>query len=323
MKFREYHLSCILKQFYGQKLPLDVFLNHYFRSHPALGSKDRRFLSETVYEKFRFEEFPTNLHHLLFQAYGDEKARALIDLCRTRAPLTIRINPLKTDREALLKKWPQGKATPDSPWGIQFSERVNFATATDFQEGLFEVQDEASQLVARLVETKPGDHVLDFCAGAGGKTLAFAPQMENRGQIYLHDIRPFALKEARKRLKRAGIQNIQFNLPSQLASMDWVIADVPCTGTGTLRRNPDLKNRFSLEVLNRLVEQQKEIFQAALAYLKRGGKIVYSTCSILPQENTDQITFFTQSYGLKVVQTFQSLPQQDGMDGFFAAVMEY
>jgi 16S rRNA (cytosine967-C5)-methyltransferase len=322
MKFRDHHLSLILQKFEQQKLPLDVFLNHYFRAHHALGSKDRRFISETIYEKFRSMPFPQPLNDILVQTYGPEKTTHLHEICLSRAPTTVRINPLKTTRDAFLSKWSNGRPTSRSLWGISFQERINFSALPEFQEGHFEVQDEASQLIAFLVAAKPGDHVIDFCAGAGGKTLAFAPQMQGRGQVYLHDIRPLALQQARKRLNRAGIQNIQFKLPPKL-SADWIIVDVPCTGTGTLRRNPDLKERFSLEALTRLIQEQQTIFQEALRYLKPSGKIVYSTCSILPQENEDQITFFKKTYSLKVEQTFHSLPKPGGMDGFFGAILSH
>ncbi len=122
----------------------------------------------------------------------------------------------------------------------------------EFKQGLFEVQDEGSQLIANLMDPTPGDQVMDYCAGSGGKTLAFAPKMQHRGQIYLHDIRPWALDEARKRLKRAGIQNAQVVLPEDpklnklRGKMDWVLVDAPCTGSGTFRRNPDMKWKFSL-----------------------------------------------------------------------------
>jgi 16S rRNA (cytosine967-C5)-methyltransferase len=275
--------------------------------------------------------FPKVLFSLLEEGYGQEKAIHLCQICNTEAPITIRVNPLKITRTELLEQWKvryEAAACEQAPFGIQFKKRIPLASLPEFKEGLFEIQDEASQLVAALLKAQPGQQVLDYCAGAGGKTLAFAHQMENKGQIYLHDIRPSILEQARKRLKRAGIQNGQFLPAGHVAltkmkkKMDWVLVDVPCSGTGTLRRNPDQKWKFSLALLNRLVGQQRMIFEKGLSYLKPGGKIIYSTCSILQAENEKQIKHFLQTYDLKLdAPPFVSLPSYDGMDGFFAAVL--
>jgi 16S rRNA C967 or C1407 C5-methylase (RsmB/RsmF family) len=192
---------------------------------------------------------------------------------------------------------------------------------------LFEVQDEASQLIADLVAAVPGDHVLDFCAGSGGKSLAIAPRMGCKGQLYLHDVRPAVLREAKKRLYRAGIQNAQI-LPHDASHkrslkevMDWVLVDAPCTGTGTLRRNPDMKWKFEESTLNRLIDEQRSIFREALNFVKPKGKIVYATCSVLPMENEWQAEFFEQNFGLKRLEpSFSSSPKKGGMDGFFGVV---
>lgn len=366
MNFRDYHFDQILRQFEVRSLPLDVFLSGYFRHHKAIGSKDRKFLSETVYERIRWKglfqylykhrldssqfmyrdddinpldfldkkeipphirlSFPKRYYEALFQAYGREKSWEICLLCNTRAPTTLRVNPLKTSREALLSRWKDRyKISPchRSPYGVVFSEKINFFSLLEFKKGLFEIQDEASQLIAFLVEAKPKEHILDYCAGAGGKTLAFAPSMQNKGQIYLHDIRSSALKEARKRLNRAGIQNIQFGIsPALKKKMDWVLVDVPCSGSGTLRRNPDMKWKFSFDNLPNLVEEQKQIFASALEYLKPKGKIVYATCSIFPEENQEQAAYFQKTYDLKSINQFQSLPEKNGMDGFYGIVLQ-
>ncbi len=271
--------------------------------------------------------FPKELFALLVQDYGEEKAVRLCQISNTEAPITVRANPLKVERAQLLEKWKELDVTPcaHSPLGIQFKNRLPLVSFPEFKEGLFEIQDEASQCAARLVNVQPGDQVLDYCAGAGGKTLAFAHQMNNQGQIYLHDIRGYILEQAKKRLKRAGIQNVQFfhpehpHLETLKKKMDWVLADVPCTGTGTLRRNPDQKWKFSLALLNRLVGQQRMIFERALSFVKPGGHIVYATCSLLHAENERQIEHFLETYPIKTVgDPFVSLPSYGGMDGFFA-----
>lgn len=368
--FRDHHLFQILKQFSNQHLPLDLFLSRYFRFNKALGSKDRAQVSEAVYGMTRWRSllnyltdseesweskyavyknfqpnqylyvnsiplhtrisFPEELFTLLLDQYGEEKALRLCQICNTPAPITIRINPRKTTRSALIEKLQKNydyDVTPCeiSPLGIQCKRRFPFPTLPEYQEGLFEVQDEGSQLISELVQPKPGDQVLDYCAGAGGKSLAFAHHLEGEGQLYLHDIRPFAISQAKKRIRRAGIQNVQFLLPGhpQLQklkkAMDWVVVDAPCSGSGILRRNPDMKWKFSLEMLRRLVTQQRNIFEQALSFLKPGGKIVYATCSLLQQENEAQIEHFCSTYSLQPdSDPFCSLPSFGGMDGFYA-----
>ncbi len=271
--------------------------------------------------------FPKELFDLLMADYGEEKAVHLCQICNTEAPIVVRINPLKTTREELLERWQEYNVTPckHSSLGIQFKQRAPLVAFPEFKEGLFEIQDEASQCAAQLVEVEPHNQVLDYCAGAGGKTLAFAHRMQNQGQIYLHDVRSYILEQAKKRLKRAGIQNVQFfhpehpHLKTLKKKMDWVLVDAPCTGTGTLRRNPDQKWKFSLALLNELVGKQRMIFEQALSYVKPGGHIVYATCSILHAENEKQVAHFLETYDIKMEGSpFVSLPSYGEMDGFFA-----
>lgn len=274
---------------------------------------------------------PEELFQLLVSAYGEEKARLLCLVANTQAPPTVRVNTLKISREKLLESWAsiyQVAPCSQAPDGILFRERIPLFSLPEFSQGFFEMQDEASQLVADLMEVQPGDQVLDFCAGSGGKTLAFAPKMKQRGQIFLHDNRPWILDQARKRLRRAGIQNAQIILPDAphlkklKKRMDWVLVDAPCTGTGTFRRNPDMKWKFNLALLDRLIGEQRTIFEQALSYLKPGGKIVYATCSLLPQENEQQLDHFKRLYCCETTAPpFASLPVEGGMDGFFGAIL--
>jgi 16S rRNA (cytosine(967)-C(5))-methyltransferase len=276
--------------------------------------------------------FPAELFDLIAASYGVEEAMNLCLVSNQAAPTTIRVNVLKIARDALLKKWKGQyavKPTTQSAEGIVFEKRQNFLGMEEFKAGYFEVQDECSQLVAQHVKALPGQHVLDYCAGSGGKTLAIAVHMNNLGQIYLHDIRQSALQQAKLRLKRAGIQNAQIfasgnpQLNKLKGKMDWVLVDVPCSGTGTMRRNPDMKWRFSESMLESLVKQQQEIFEKGLAFLKKTGKIVYATCSILQQENEEQIKFFLSKYNLELDEPlFKVLPKQQHGDGFFAAILK-
>jgi len=368
--FREYHILSILNDYEQQTLPLDLSLSNYNRSHKALGSKDRAYIAETIYAMMRWKglldylcndsptwenrldiylspefesakerndiplatrwSFPQHLFDHLVACHGIEGACEICRISNTAAPTTVRINTLKTTRDAMLNRWkelypiyPCKKAAN----GIVFEKRINFFELPEFKEGLFEIQDEGSQLLADLVQAKPGDLVMDFCAGAGGKTLAFAPRMENKGQIFLHDIRKHALIDCKKRLRRAGIQNAQAifedekKLKKLKKTMDWVLVDAPCTGTGTLRRNPDMKWKFDEGIVERLRGLQRVIFEKALSFLKPGGHIVYATCSVLKEENIEQAEHFMKTYNLQyAADTFETLPIMGGMDGFYGAV---
>lgn len=274
--------------------------------------------------------FPKPFFQFLVSSLGEERAVEFARISNTEAPTTIRVNPTLTSREALMNKWdglyPVSRTTT-SPLGITFQKRENFFGMPEFNAGLFEVQDEASQLLAELMDVQPGDQVLDYCAGSGGKSLAFAHKMENSGQLYLHDRRKSILLEAKKRLKRAQVQHAQIiqyddkRKASLKGMMDWVLVDAPCSGSGTLRRNPDMKWRFSPEMVERLVTEQQAIFQDALTFLKDGGKIVYATCSVFPEENHHQVDAFQKTFSLQVETVHESFPIPNGMDGMFGAVL--
>lgn len=314
----------------------------YFCKEKPITWTERIALSETIDFQKAIQDpdipphirvsFPKQFFEKILQPFGEEKA---LDFCLTSneaAPTTIRTNPLKISRSGLLEAWNKKypiKACEHSKYGITFKQRINFFELQEFKNGFFEVQDEGSQIVANHVRVKPGQHVLDYCAGSGGKTLAFAHLMQEKGQIYLYDIRPHALNQAKKRLKRAGIQNAQILTRDKLKKkgllkrMDWILLDVPCSGTGTLRRNPDMKWRFYPDMIDNLVKEQREIFDKAIKYLAPDGHIVYATCSILPEENQKQISYFIEKYNLKLASLpFFTFPKKDGMDGFFAAVLK-
>lgn len=276
---------------------------------------------------------PKELFQLLLRSHGEKEAEALCLINNEEAPVTIRANTLKTSREQLLEQLSTDFAVEtctQSPWGIRFKGRAALFSLPAFQQGLFEMQDEGSQLLGACVEAQPGQQVLDYCAGAGGKSLVFAPAMQGKGQLYLHDIRKDALDAARQRLRRAGVQHAQYlpagskGLKKLKKRMDWVLVDAPCSGTGTLRRNPDMKGRINEDFVRQLVGEQRRIFESALSYLKKEGRIVYATCSILREENEEQVEHFLRCYPLKLIgDPFNSLPSSGGMDGFFAATFAF
>jgi len=375
-RFRQKHLLDLLEDYSFERGPLDFYVSLYFRKNKALGSKDRAFISETIYALVRWMglldyiceinkipvtwknrlsvyqhedwksrindtsidahtrvSFPKVLFDLFVESHGFDKAFEIALFCNEPAPTTVRVNTMKISREALLEKWKQDgyEVIPctESSCGITFLKKINFFNLPEFTEGCFEVQDEASQLVADLVQVLPKEQVLDYCSGSGGKTLAFAAKLGGTGQIFLHDIRLSTLYEARRRLKRAGIQNAQIlssenkQVLRQLKkSMDWVLVDAPCTGTGTLRRNPDMKWRFTEEMLIRLVGQQRTIFEQAQSFVKPGGHIVYATCSILKQENRDQMDRILKIHPNLSLEgeVFESTPKPQSKDGMFAFV---
>ena len=275
---------------------------------------------------------PEFLFNKLKDQYGLELAKKISLANNLEAPVTLRANLHKISRESLLNELPEqleAKPTLKSSSGITLARRSNLFELPAFKNGYFEIQDEGSQILASLVQAKPGDQIMDYCAGSGGKTLAIAPSLEEKGQLYLHDIRSNALAESKKRLKRAGVQNAQIlrydsTAKSRLRKkMDWIIVDAPCSGSGTLRRNPDMKWRFSEDYLKDFIGKQRFIFEQALSYLKPGGKIVYCTCSILAEENEMQVEHFLKSYDLsKVGPSFHSLPEKGRMDGFFGIVLQ-
>lgn len=309
------------------------------QNHPLDWSRRLDLFLDESFEKMKQEadlpdyvrvSFPKSLFDLIVASHGLNQAYEICETSNQAAPTTVRINALKTTREEMLRRWQdmyEVSPSPVSPHGIVFHRRINFFIMPEFKEGLFEVQDEGSQLLAGLVHVKPGDLAMDYCSGSGGKALAFAPLMQNKGQIYLHDVRRYVLQECKKRMRRAGIQNAQVvmaedpKLKKLKKKMDWVLVDAPCTGTGTLRRNPDIKWKFDASTLQRIQGQQRVIFEKALSFLKPSGKIVYATCSILKEENSDQLDHFIKTYDLELVDdVFETLPVPGGMDGFYGAV---
>ncbi|QDH13977.1 RsmB/NOP family class I SAM-dependent RNA methyltransferase [Formicincola oecophyllae] len=264
--------------------------------------------------------------------------------------LDLRANLLKGTREEALRELARAgltaKPTTLSPWGLRLEGRQPVTASQPFRDGLVEIQDEGSQLVAAAAAPKPGQRVADFCAGAAGKTLAMAMLMENRGQIVACDVSEPRLEGAAKRLKRAGVHNATRHLLTagdkwakrREGTFDVVLVDAPCSGTGTWRRNPDARLRLRQQDLDELVPKQAAILQRAAKLVRPGGRLVYATCSLLDAENGQQVAAFLQSHpdfalaaegetssllpeGLRGKGAFSLTPYRDGTDGFFAATM--
>jgi 16S rRNA (cytosine967-C5)-methyltransferase len=249
-------------------------------------------------------------------------------------------------RAALADEGWEARATPLSPWGLRIDARRPVTAGPAFQSGLVEIQDEGSQLVAALTDARPGMRVVDWCAGAGGKTLALAAMMQNRGQIVACDVSASRLEGAVRRLRRAGVTNVERHLVQpgdkwakrRAGAFDRVLVDAPCSGTGTWRRNPDARHRLTAQDLLELTRKQSSILDAAGKLVRAGGRLIYATCSLLEQENEGQVSAFLirhPEYALvPIAQAWQlagPAPQGDtllltparhGTDGFFAAVLE-
>ncbi|WKS94345.1 RsmB/NOP family class I SAM-dependent RNA methyltransferase [Riemerella columbina] len=250
-----------------------------------------------------------------------------------QAPIVLRANTLKTNVKELIADLNDEGVTAvalrEYPDALQLEERKNVFLATAFKDGLFEVQDAGSQLIAAFLEVKEGMRVVDACAGAGGKTLHLAAKMGNKGQIIALDIFEWKLAELKRRAKRAGAHNIETRWISDhkvikrlYNKADRLLLDVPCSGLGVLKRNPDSKWKIDADFIARIRKEQAAILQDYSKILKVGGKMVYATCSILPSENEKQVAAFLEGNPqFKLIKDHHQWPS-DGYDGFYMALME-
>ncbi len=372
------HAANIWKEIRSTTQPADRWIGSYFfQNRKKLGSRDRRFLSQTIYTLFRHKTYlsawtaalnyendddllaflaafleglvtedearyaapvdadvlnrflnrkedfrvfkdpspqkKTELETLALRysfpewivsrwvaAFGMERTTKLFDAFEKRPPLTIRVNPIKTNRETLMARLrKQGfdvSASSLTPWAITFRERIGIFDLPEFQEGFFEVQDAGSQLACRMLGPKPGELIWDVCAGGGGKSLLLGALLENKGRLVATDIRPQKLQDLKKRAKRAGLFNV---FPADLFRMneiriaqkgfDKILVDAPCSGTGTFRRNPDAKWKLREDGILAQQTEQIKILESVLPRLKVGGRVYYVTCSIEKAENEDVV----------------------------------
>ncbi|MDY3332006.1 MAG: RsmB/NOP family class I SAM-dependent RNA methyltransferase [Pelistega sp.] len=282
-------------------------------------------------------------------------ADTLMAALNEKAPLDLRVNPLKAERDEVLPVLQADEPrfnlepTPYSPWGIRVNGKPSINRWSLFEKGAIEVQDEGSQLLCMLVSPRRSDMVIDFCAGAGGKTLLLGAMMRSQGRLYAFDVSGARLAKAKPRIARSGLSNVtciqiesenDVRVKRLAGKAHRVLVDAPCSGVGTLRRNPDLKWRQTPEDLAELTQLQARILKSAARCVASGGRLVYSTCSLLPQENEAQVqAFLAEHPDFKLVPFEQALgdrnpglssddgmlrlrPDTHGTDGFFAAVME-
>jgi 16S rRNA (cytosine967-C5)-methyltransferase len=328
---------------------------------PSPGKEERRMM-EALRGKDLFHrdmpawvrgEFPEWLTPRLEALWG-ERMLAELGAMRDEAPLDLRVNTLKATRDAAIAALRADGLEPQptalSPISLRLTVRAPMVQMQAWRNGLVEIQDEGSQLVALLADAQPGQAVCDYCAGAGGKTLALAARMENKGRLVACDVAEWRGDKAQERLRRAGVHNVTRRVISgeadkwikrSAASFDRVLVDAPCTGTGTWRRNPDAKWQLTEQTLTELVVRQQAILVSASRLVKPGGRLIYATCSVLTEENEAQIEAFLAAHPDFVAVPVQSLwptmvgtpcpvegpwlrlsPLAHATDGFFAAVLE-
>jgi 16S rRNA (cytosine967-C5)-methyltransferase len=344
-----------------ERLALAVAMRDLGRSvrelEPLLRSRDAEWLREfkgrpaTELPPAVAADLPDWLWDRLGAAYGDAERAALARALLQPAPLDLRVNPLRMTRDAardaLVADGIAAAATPYSPLGLRLAGRPSLSRHPLVQDGTLEVQDEGSQLIGWLVAPRRSDMVADFCAGAGGKTLLLGALMRSQGRLYAFDVSERRLANLKPRLARSGLSNVH---PQVIAherdpkvkrlagKLDRVLVDAPCTGFGTLRRNPDLKWRQTEAGLAELTAKQEKILAAAATLVKPGGRLVYATCSVLPAENEAIVDAFLAAQpafsrldaaaelaragiALDTGPVLRLVPHRHGCDGFFAAVL--
>ena len=415
------HVTELYNDVLASPKPADRLIDVFFRERKYLGSKDRRFISETLYgilrNKRKIElsiQFVQDKRTILFSCiayllldkkysaeslssevdipidtllaieqkitsnpvsdssiesiaiqysfqdwmisewneyFGRSEVDALCTTLNTQAPMTIRVNTIKTTVEECQNKMMlEGVETEKaqySPYALHLKKRINIFQLQAFKDGLFEVQDEGSQLLAMLVDPEPKSKVLDACAGAGGKALAMASIMNNCGEIFAFDIHSFRLDELKKRIRRSGLDSIHTRTireneveESFIGEADYVLVDAPCTGTGTIRRDPGMKWSVTQQMVRELRKKQLSILSLNSQYVKVGGRLIYATCSLIKDENQNVIEQFLSNEknfelvnpssilerynlaGMTNEKYFQLLPHRYNTDGFFAAVMK-
>ena len=323
------------------KDPWDLFGTYWLMQGNELPPWDEfaRLQPEKIKSKYEgitdpglLESIPDWLQTLGSQELG-EKWEAEIHALNEEAEVVLRVNTLKTTRERLKNLLEADgirsylvKGYPDA---LVLEERQNVFRHPSFKEGLFEVQDASSQLVAAALLVEPGMRVIDACAGAGGKSLHLAALMGNKGKVISMDVEEWKLQQAKLRARRNGVSIFEPKLiegsktiKRLKESADRLLLDVPCSGLGVLRRNPDTKWKLSLESLEKVQKTQQELLQAYPSMLKKGGQLVYATCSILPSENEEQIKKFLESEAGKDFELLEErkvFAQESGFDGFFIA----
>lgn len=356
----------LLESIDSESRPANEIINAYTRSRRYIGSKDRRALADLVWSALRHRArldyacpggtwgeklqilpalFAGNSDSVDLSgapdwvkwevpewlvSHIDDPERELPPLIEP-APVVLRANGKREEvQKRLAAEGLETSPTLHSPFGLILGKRGNLNESSCYREGLVEVQDEGSQCVALETGVAPGDRVLDYCAGAGGKSLVFAQMMQNKGMILAHDVSRRSLAELEKRARRARSRIIETteDVPAWLLRhpgilFDHVVADVPCSGTGTWRRCPDMRWKLTPATLESLVLKQAAILETCAGFVRQGGFLSYMTCSLTKDENGDQIAAFLQRHSsFRLIRQKQYSPAATGTDGLFIAVMQ-
>jgi 16S rRNA (cytosine967-C5)-methyltransferase len=302
--------------------------------------------AQTLGEEYSFQDW---MVERWVKQFGEEETLRFCASLNEPAPLTIRVNALRASldvcREKLKAEGVETELVPDIPNALRLKKRINIFQLQTFKDGFFEMQDAGSQMLPNAIDPRPTSKVLDACAGAGGKTLQFAALMKNRGEIFASDVQGFRLEELSRRSKRAGAQNVRIKPVESLSDLhdkftgffDIVFIDAPCSGVGTIRRNPGMKWSVTEAMVTELSEKQRLILEQCAPLVKPGGKMVYATCSLFAEENevvvgrfiTDHAEYAlsqirlakTSSVSLSPVPFDYLLPHQRDTDGFFCAAL--
>jgi 16S rRNA (cytosine967-C5)-methyltransferase len=325
---------------------------------PLLEGNEAEWLASAKSVKIESLPFPVQadlpdwLSERLLAQWGEAQTLAFARALREPAPLDLRVNTLLINRDEVLAAFARegikAMPTPYSPLGVRLSDKPALQKHALFLAGTVEVQDEGSQLLGLLVTPKRHEMVVDFCAGAGGKTLLLGALMHSQGRLYAFDVSSTRLNNLKRRLARSGLSNVQpqvidserdIRIKRLAGKIDRVLVDAPCSGLGTLRRNPDLKWRQTAQDMNELVAKQGRILASAATLIKSGGRLVYGTCSLLNEENEEIVDAFLaahadfralnaqeilakQQINVDCGFSMHLLPQKHGTDGFFGAVLE-
>jgi 16S rRNA (cytosine967-C5)-methyltransferase len=334
----------------------DALLRGAIGSHELLWRNQVNTVDRAGFSEKLRHNLPDWLAGALKSQLPEQEFWSLVTTLEQVAPLDLRVNTLKGRREDMQRTLAEAgidaQQTPYSPWGLRIHGKPALNKLDLYTHGGVEVQDEGSQLLALLLDPKRGEMVVDFCAGAGGKTLALGAAMRSTGRLYAFDVSGHRLEALKPRLKRSGLSNVH---PAQIAherddrikrlsgKIDRVLVDAPCSGLGTLRRNPDLKWRQSPQAVQELQAKQRAILASAARLLKPGGRLVYATCSLLRAENEDIANEFSEAHKDFVLQPAGELlarahveeaetlvqdqfmrlwPHRHATDGFFAAAWQ-
>lgn len=308
---------------------------HYKKFEEFDGIKNAEILNKlkknTVPTKSIEHSIPEWLAETMEKELGPTWEREMNAL-NEQAPTILRANTLKTTTKELISDLKdenvESSTIRNYPDAVQLVEKKNVFLTSAFKDGLFEVQDASSQKIGELLEVQEGMRVIDACAGAGGKTLHLAALMKNKGQIIALDIYAWKLAELKRRAKRAGAHNIEARLIDDNkvikrlhGTADRVLIDAPCSGLGVLKRNPDSKWKIDQDFIDRIKKEQQQILQDYSKMLKKGGKMVYATCSILPSENNEQVEIFLKNNEEYTLIREEKVMPSDGFDGFYMALI--